>query len=130
MSINILLVSTSMSDRQNIRTILNEYNIFTAANEAETMRVLEEHEDICLMLLDMDIPGVNGIGLLESLKASNAYNNLHTIIMSEQEDQGKVAEGLQLGIIDYIKKPADLEVLKGKVDVKAKILKPSFIAKI
>ncbi len=121
MSINILLVSTSMSDRQNIRTILNEYNIFTAANEAETMRVLEEHEDICLMLLDMDIPGVNGIGLLESLKASNAYNNLHTIIMSEQEEQENVAEGLQLGIIDYIKKPADMEVLKANIDIKAKI---------
>ena len=116
MSISLLLVSDSVSDRQKIIKTLDAYNVLLAADLQEAARKLEQRDDIYLMLLDLDLAGRDGIQFLKTLKNSSGHQFLRTIIMSKECDQQlKEIEGLRLGIIDCIKKPLDLEFLKAKV---------------
>ena len=83
MPINILLVSDSADDRQNIRESLSEFNVLTATSEEEVKRVFEDQEEVYLMLLDLDIPTLDGIQLLRALKADERHQYLRTIILSD-----------------------------------------------
>jgi len=123
MSTDILLVSDSASDQQNIQKILNDYNVLIATNEPEAMRVLEANKTVFLMLLDMDIPDLDGISFLQTLKASEKHNNLHTIVLSEREGLGRVIAGLKLGIVDYVRIPFDSYCLKVRIDARTELLK-------
>lgn len=124
MSISLLLVSDSVSDRQKIIKTLDAYNVLLAADLQEAARKLEQRDDIYLMLLDLDLAGRDGIQFLKTLKNSSGHQFLRTIIMSKECDQQlKEIEGLRLGIIDCIKKPLDLEFLKAKVSTRAEIFK-------
>ncbi len=123
MPINILLVSDSISDRQNFSATLNEYNILTAADEAEALQVLAEHKRIYLMILDIDMPGFNWVGLMETLRNAKAHENLRAIIMSERQDPENEILGVKLGVVEYFKKPVNMEILKAKMDTRAEIFK-------
>ena len=123
MPINILLVSDSADDRQNIRESLSEFNVLTATSEEEVKRVFEDQEEVYLMLLDLDIPTLDGIQLLRALKADERHQYLRTIILSDCDQRKTAAEELALGIVDCSQKPHNLKYLEAKVRIHAEMIK-------
>ena len=68
----------------------------------EAKKVLASH-DIDLLILDVRLPGVNGLDILKEVKVQ--YPNLEVIIISAHGDMDTVIKALRLGAFDYLRKP-------------------------
>lgn len=73
MDIKILVVDDSASDRLIIKNMLSEYNVLTACDGVEALRVLSEHDEINMLILDLNMPNVNGFQVLESLNQDERF---------------------------------------------------------
>ncbi|WP_082332719.1 response regulator [Lysinibacillus contaminans] len=112
-----------VDDQQGIRLLLNEvmkkegYATYLAANGIEALSFAEEHEMDCV-LLDMKIPGMNGIEILKRLKEK--WPGLPVFMMTAYGELNIVQEALSLGAIRYFTKPFDIFEVRDEVN---KILK-------
>jgi CheY-like chemotaxis protein len=70
----ILLVDDSASDRLIIKNMLSDYNVLVACDGIEAMRQIDEHDDIDLIILDLNMPNMDGFQVLEALKSDERYN--------------------------------------------------------
>ncbi len=79
--------------------------------EAEDL-LFEEKFD--LLLLDVNVPLLNGFELLKNLRASG--NHTPTIFITSMNSSTDVLEGFELGANDYLKKPFEMIELKARID--------------
>ena len=83
------------------------YRVFEAGNGAEALEVIDR-EDIHLALLDVMMPGMDGITALNRLRE---HHNLPVILLTaKSEDTDKVL-GLNVGADDYVTKPFNLSLI-------------------
>ena len=80
----------------------SDYESFEANTAAEGRKVLVDHE-IDLLILDVRLPGVNGLDILKEVKV--AYPNMEVIIISAHGDMDTVIKAMRLGAFDYLRKP-------------------------
>ncbi|NLY70728.1 MAG: PAS domain-containing protein, partial [Clostridiales bacterium] len=123
MKIKILVVDDSASDRLIIESMLNEYEILTACDGVEAVDVLEKQDGINLLILDLNMPNMDGFQVLKYLKGSDRYRKLRTIILTNYNELDNEIKGLNLGAVDYIRKPIHMESLKARIDVHVALLR-------
>ena len=87
------------------------------------MDVLEEHDGINILLLNPNISRMNGFQVLQSLKEDQRYRKLRTIILTDSDGLAQAVKGLELGAVDYIRKPLQKELLKSRIEVHAALLR-------
>lgn len=73
MQVKILVVDDSASDRLIIENMLSEFSILTAYDGADALRTLAEHDGINLLILDLNMPNINGFQVLEALGRDERY---------------------------------------------------------
>ncbi|HDZ61827.1 MAG TPA: response regulator [Nitrospirae bacterium] len=73
--------------------------------------IQKERPDI--VLLDLGMPGMSGLEVLEKIKSENSA--IEVIILTGQLDDQSLSEGLKAGAADYIVKPIDIEDLMNKL---------------
>jgi CheY-like chemotaxis protein len=122
MQIKILVVDDSAADRLIIKNMLREYCILTACDGVEALQVLEEHDGINLLILDLNMPNMNGFQVLEFLKEDERFRKLRTIILTNYDESENEIKGLKLGAVDYIRKPIHMDSLKARIDVHVALL--------
>lgn len=122
MFVKILIVDDSATDRMIIKNMLNEYSIITASDGAEALHMLEEHEGINLMILDLNMPRMDGFQVLEALRVDDRYRNLRTLILTNYDELDNEIKGLKLGAVDYIRKPIHMDSLKARIEVHVELL--------
>lgn len=122
MLIKILIADASASDRLLIQNILNEYWLMTACDGLEAMRILKEHDDINILILNLNMPNMNGFEILEALKEDEQYRKLRTIILTNYDELDNEIKGLRLGAVDYIRKPIHMESLRARIGVHVALL--------
>lgn len=66
---------------------------------------LQEHEDIHLVLLDIQMPVVDGLRTLELIRKHEEWDHIPVIFLTASEDQETVEQAGRLGAAGYIKKP-------------------------
>lgn len=88
MPLKILIVDDSATDRLLIQKMLGRYNVITASNGFEAMRQIEEHKDIDLVILDLNMPGMDGFQVLGTLKSDDRFNRIRTIILTNYDEAG------------------------------------------
>ena len=93
------------------------YDVVTASSGAEALRLVAK-ENPQVLLLDIKMPGVDGLQVLKEVKAR--FPKLKVIMVTAVETADKIDEALKLGADNYITKPLSLEYLER--DVKEKIL--------
>lgn len=82
----------------------------TASTAEEAMAILAEHEEeIDLILLDVFMPGMNGLDLLSEIRRIG--KGVDVIIITAACDRGSIKKALRLGAVDYIIKPFEFERL-------------------
>ena len=84
-------------------------NVFTAGDAAGAERLLDQHPDADLMLLDLGIPGASGTSVLEALVARAP--DLKILVLSGVQDQRSVMRVLQLGAAGFVPKSMASETL-------------------
>jgi DNA-binding NtrC family response regulator len=80
----------------------SDYESFEANTAADGRKVLSDHE-IDLLILDVRLPGVNGLDILKEVKVK--YPNIEVIIISAHGDMDTVIKAMRLGAFDYLRKP-------------------------
>jgi len=108
-----------VDDQQGIRLLLNEvlkkegYVTYLAANGLEALKYADEQEMDCV-LLDMKIPGMDGIEILRRLKEK--FPKLPVFMMTAYGELDVVQEALNLGAIRYFTKPFDIFEVRDEVN--------------
>ncbi|MFE3574189.1 response regulator [Lysinibacillus sp. NPDC059133] len=108
-----------VDDQPGIRLLLNEvlkkegYGTYLAANGIEALKYAEEEEIDCV-LLDMKIPGMDGIEILKRLKEK--WPQLPVFMMTAYGELDVVQEALDLGAIRYFTKPFDIFEVRDEVN--------------
>ncbi|MBL8163748.1 MAG: response regulator [Anaerolineae bacterium] len=82
-------------------------NSSNATIGAEALRVMK-HQMPDLLLLDLDMPGDDGLDLLRRLRADGRYNGLAIIAMSESDELSTLTTALDIGADDFLAKPFDV----------------------
>ena len=82
-----------------------DYELVSAMNGAEGLDKLSQEEGINLVLLDINMPVMNGLQFLERVKSDGVHRNLPIIIVSTEGKEEDTIRGLTMGAKAYIKKP-------------------------
>lgn len=108
-----------VDDQYGIRVLLDEvfrkvgYITFQASNGIEALELVEQHEPD-LVILDMKIPGMDGLEILKRIKARN--ENTQVIMITAYGELDLIQEAMDLGALTHITKPFDIEDLRKMVD--------------
>lgn len=108
MNKTILIVDDEESICQTLGGILTDegYGVVTAASGEEALRILEE-EPPNLVVLDIWLPGMDGIEVLKTIKT--AHPHLQVVMMSGHGTIETAVKATKLGAFDFIEKPLSLE---------------------
>ncbi|MEY3777197.1 MAG: hypothetical protein RIR83_1239 [Pseudomonadota bacterium] len=113
----ILVVDDSRTLRRILIRELNSLgfqNIIEAADGVEAIEVVKS-KTIDLMLLDMEMPELDGLGVLAALKSDQVYKSLPIIVISGADQFEKTIKCIEIGAEDYLPKPFDPILLRARI---------------
>ena len=110
----ILIVDDEVGVRESLRAILMaDYDVLTADTGAGAIELLRQH-DVDVVTLDLRMPGMGGIGVLEQAKAINP--DVEAIIITGYGSLDTAVQGLRFRAFDYISKPFDVDHVRRLVE--------------
>ncbi len=92
----------------------NEFDIISALNGHDAIDQLKEHKPD-LILLDVMMPDLSGFDVCRIIKSDVAFSDIPVIFLTAMDTYDAQLQGLELGGIDYIAKPVNLDLLKIRV---------------
>ena len=101
----VLVVDDSKLMHKMYEVMLRQYPLVYALDGRQALDRLREHPDIDLVLLDINMPNMNGLEFLAELRADAARTDPTVIIISTEGRDEDTARGLEAGASAYIKKP-------------------------
>ncbi len=81
------------------------FNILKAKSGLECLRTLQSGEKIDLILLDIQMPGMDGIKVMELIQKHDYWKLIPVIFLTAASDKNTVMKAGQMGAVGYIKKP-------------------------
>jgi two-component system, chemotaxis family, chemotaxis protein CheY len=119
LSVNVLIVDDSAAIRKILhRTLLQAdiavENIYEAGDGVQALEILKGRS-VGLVLSDINMPNMDGIQLLQQLRATDQWKNLPVLMITTEGSQAKVMEAVELGASGYVRKPFTSEQIKEKV---------------
>ena len=113
----ILTVDDSRMIRMIIKNTIKSlgFEVVEAANADIALEVIEENQDVNLILLDWNMPGMNGYELLKILKKDDRFKNIPVMMVTTEGERRNVVKAIQAGAENYLTKPFTPEDLSTKV---------------
>jgi DNA-binding NtrC family response regulator len=96
------------------RLTMRNMKIAVAYTGEEGLKKLDEDPDIDVVLLDVKMPGMDGIATLREIK--NKHPMVEVIMLTGHATVESAIEGMKLGAFDYLMKPCDMDELVAKVE--------------
>jgi twitching motility two-component system response regulator PilG len=108
----ILAVDDSVVMQDLIRRALEtEYEVITVGSAIEALAVLS-HEKIATLLLDISMPGIDGLDLCRTIRAIPNFSNLPVIMVTGKDTVMDKVQGRIAGATEYLTKPFDAQQLR------------------
>jgi CheY-like chemotaxis protein len=101
----VLVVDDSKLMHKMYEVMLRRYPLVYALDGREALERLREHPDIDLVLLDINMPNMNGLDFLAAMRADEAHSTVAVVIISTAGRDEDATRGLQAGAVAYIRKP-------------------------
>lgn len=103
----ILVVDDSSLIHQMYRLVMSRYKceIIDAMNGQEALDILSQQNDVQLILLDINMPVMNGVQFLEKANQSGLPQRIPVVVISTEGKEEDTIRGLKLGARGYLKKP-------------------------
>lgn len=117
MNVKILVVDDSKTDVMIIKSILYDYNLLYACNGIEAMEAIKDNPAIDIMLLDLNMPVMNGFEVLQAVQKNILYKKITTLILTNHDEIENEIRGLDLGAVDYIRKPLNMASLRKRIEI-------------
>ena len=113
----ILLVDDSKMNRMLLREILGDgYHILEAENGQECLETLRaEAGNIALVLLDINMPGMDGFEVLKAMNANHTIEDTPVIMISSEDSDAAIRRSYELGASDYVNRPFDARIVYRRV---------------
>jgi CheY-like chemotaxis protein len=105
----VLVVDDSKLMHKMYEVMLRQYPLVYALDGRQALDRLQEHPDIDLVLLDINMPNMNGLEFLAQLQSDGSRPDLSVVIISTEGREEDTARGLEAGATAYIKKPFQTE---------------------
>lgn len=121
--IKILIVDDILSNIISLKAVLDseEVKLFSAMSGNEALKILLE-EEIDIVLLDVQMPEMNGFEVAEIMRSNKRTMNIPIIFITAISKEEKyIFKGYELGAFDYIFKPISNTILKSKMEVFIKL---------
>jgi two-component system, OmpR family, alkaline phosphatase synthesis response regulator PhoP len=90
------------------------YDVLTATTGEEALQLAQTHHPE-LAILDLMLPGIDGLEVCKLLKRDPGTEQMHVIILTAKSDDSDIVTGLELGADDYMTKPFSSKVLVARV---------------
>jgi two-component system sensor histidine kinase/response regulator len=116
----ILLVDDRMENLLSLeQMLLAENRVFIQATSGnEALKQVLKNEDIGLIMLDVQMPDMDGFEVARLLKANPKTKDISIIFVTAiNKEESHVLKGFEKGGVDYLSKPLDINVTRAKVDV-------------
>ena len=109
----ILLVDDSAMNRMLLKEILGgDYSILEAENGQECLEKMQaEAGNIALVLLDINMPVMDGFEVLKAMNANHTIEDIPVIIISSDDSNAVIRKSYELGASDYVNRPFDARIV-------------------
>jgi CheY-like chemotaxis protein len=112
----IIMVDDNPANLRIGKNVLSEkYRVATAPSAAKMFGLLENNKPV-IILLDIDMPEMNGYEAIKILKSKPETKDIPVIFLTGLTETGNEQEGLSLGAVDYFTKPFDPPVLLKRIE--------------
>ena len=112
----ILIVDDSKFNQELLMEILGEnYQYIVASDGLEAISILQKDWTIDLMLLDINMPKMNGFEVLEYMNKYQWIEEFPIIVISAEEETSIIEKAYNLGAVEYIQRPFDAFIIKRRV---------------
>lgn len=114
----ILVVDDSVTVRQQVGFALNQagFDIIEACDGQEGVSVIMEHPEIALVLLDIHMPRMDGLEMIDRVKQSAKNSRLPMLILTTEDSPATLKKAKTLGASGWIAKPFNVEKLISAVN--------------
>lgn len=93
----------------------DEYGILEASDGREALDALEKNPDIAAVLLDLLMPGMNGLDVLAEMNKNKKIERIPVFLITAADSEEMLMEGYHLGAVDIISKPFMRYFLKHRI---------------
>ncbi|NRB42428.1 MAG: diguanylate cyclase [Pseudomonadales bacterium] len=97
------------------------YKVLKAKNGEVALEILNQ-ENIDLILLDLYMPGLSGLEVLQKVKTDTHTQNIPVIMLSGSDNEDSIVAALDIGADDYITKPYIPEVFQARIRTSLRLL--------
>lgn len=114
----ILLVDDSSTMRRiqmNTLKSIGYEDVVQAEDGQDALNKLKENPDVKLVLLDWNMPNMNGIDCLKAIKANPTTKPIPVMMVTSEAEKSKIIEAIQSGASNYLVKPFEADALKEKI---------------
>ncbi|MDR1472145.1 MAG: response regulator [Synergistaceae bacterium] len=113
----IMVVDDNLTNLKFVKSVLSEkYDVFTVPSAAKMFSLLDTDAP-SLILLDINMPEMDGIEALKKLKEGEKTRDIPVIFITARNDPESEVTGLDLGAVDYISKPFEPPILRKRVEI-------------
>lgn len=112
-----------IDDSRTVRIILGQIvrelgmEVVEAGNGQEALERLKQNSDIELMLVDWNMPTMNGYEFLRAVRSDRAYDAARIVMVTSESQADHVTQALSAGANDYLMKPFSKEALIAKLSL-------------
>jgi two-component system chemotaxis response regulator CheY len=113
-----------VDDSRAIRTILSKtlkelgFEVREAGNGKEALEVIQaEKSAVTLILVDWNMPEMNGLELLKRLRQNPEFSSLVVVMVTAETELDHIAEALEAGANEYVMKPFTKDIIIGKLQL-------------
>ncbi|MBR5420734.1 MAG: response regulator [Lachnospiraceae bacterium] len=113
----ILVADDDEENRDFLKSLFqDDYTVAVTANGRQAMEFLmQNHQDVAVLLLDMHMPVVDGRALLKVLKVKGVTQRIPVVMMTTTLDDELVKECYENGAVDFVLKPFNAAIVVGRV---------------
>ncbi len=114
-----LVVDDSRAVRLIIRNILREMGteVIEAGDGREALEQLGQNPDVELILVDWNMPVMNGLDFIRAVRTQRAYDEARIVMVTTETESEQVERALTAGANEYIMKPFTREILVAKLNL-------------
>ena len=115
----VLVVDDSRAIRRIIGDIMREldFEVLEAANGFEALAQLDEHGSPDIVLVDWNMPEMNGLQFIKQVRANPAYFDLPLMMVTTETEMERMATAFMAGVNEYVMKPFDKQTILEKLQL-------------
>jgi sigma-B regulation protein RsbU (phosphoserine phosphatase) len=122
--VKVLIAEDDSASRRALERLLHEwaFEVITTADGEAAWKVLQEPDAPSLVILDVMMPGIDGLELCRRLRSQPKTSPSYIILLTASDGVSAIVKGIEAGADDYITKPYDCAELKARLQVGSRIV--------